>query len=432
MSLASAALVSLLAFLSPLVVRLIRLPVPDIVIQILFGIIVGPQVLGWARIDEPVQVLSLIGLSFLLFLAGLELDFERLRGRTLQTAASAFALSLVLALAFGGVLGAAGLVRSPLLIAVILSATSVGIVIPILSDSGEVDSPLGRLVVAGGSLAEVIPVLLLSLLFSEHASGLGSKVTLLAAFCALVVAAALLIFGLERWHWIGRTLLALQDTTAQIRVRAAVALLLSFAALASGFGLEAILGSFLAGATISLLDRDRAMTHQEFRTKLKAVGFGALIPFFFVSTGMSLDVRSFVTSPQTLARVPVFFAALLIVRGLPALLYRPLLSSRREVLTAGLLQATSLSIPIVGGSIGVDLGLIRPENYVALVAAGLVSVIAFPITASALTRRAVNRLKSLTPAEASVESNSRPSEEIRCSNRQECHDELQRAPRQGT
>jgi Kef-type K+ transport system membrane component KefB len=384
-SLTSVALVSLLALLAPLVVRLIRLPVPEIIVQILFGVIIGPQVLGWARVDQPVRVLSLIGLSFLLFLAGLELDFDRLRGRTLQTAAGGFVLSAVLALAFGGILGAAGLVKSPLLIAVILSATSVGIVIPILSDSGEVDTPLGRLVVAGGSLAEVIPVLLLSLLFSERASGIGAQVTLLAAFCALVVAVALLIFGLERWHWIGRALLALQDTTAQLRVRAAVALLLSFAALAAGFGLEAILGSFLAGATISLLDRDRALTHQEFRSKLEAVGFGALIPFFFISTGMSLDVRTFVTSPGTLARVPVFLVALLIVRGLPALLYRPLLSSRRQVVTAGLLQATNLSIPIVGGSIGVTLGLIRPGNYVALVAAGLVSVTVFPVIAAALT-----------------------------------------------
>jgi Kef-type K+ transport system membrane component KefB len=384
MSLASAALVSLLAFLAPLVVRLTRLPIPDIVVQILLGIVVGPQVLGWARIDEPVRVLSLIGLSFLLFLAGLELDFDRLRGRTLGAAAKGFVLCFAFALALGGILGAVGLVKSPLLIAVILSATSVGIVIPILSDAGELDTPLGRLVVAGGSLAEVIPVVLLSLLFSENASDLGSQVTLLAAFCALVAAAALLIFGLERWNWTGRTLQALQDTTAQIRVRAAVALLLGFAALATGFGLEAILGSFLAGATISLLDRDRAMTHRQFRTKLRAVGFGALIPYFFVSTGMSLDVRSFVTDPGTLARVPVFLAALLIVRGLPALLYRPPLTSWRQVATAGLLQSTNLSIPIVGGSIGVDLGLIRPENYVALVAAGLVSVVAFPIAASTL------------------------------------------------
>src|SRR6202046_1079228 len=320
MSLASAALVALLALLAPLIVRLIRLPVPDIVVQILLGVVVGPQLLGWARIDGPVRVLSLIGLSFLLFLAGLELDFSRLRGRTLRTAAIAFVLSFALALALGGILGRTGLVKSPLLIAVILAATSVGIVIPILSDAGELNTPLGRLVVAGGSLAEVIPVLLLSLLFSEHGSDLGAQVTLLAAFGALVAAAALLISGLERWRWIGRTLLALQDTTAQIRVRAAVALLMGFAALATGFGLEAILGSFLAGATISLLDRDRAMTHQQFRIKLQAVGFGVLIPFFFISTGMSLDVRSFITSPGTLARVPVFLAALLIARALPAIL----------------------------------------------------------------------------------------------------------------
>jgi Kef-type K+ transport system membrane component KefB len=387
MSLASAALVSLLALLAPLIVRLIRLPVPDIVVQILLGIAVGPQVLGWARIDGPVRVLSLIGLSFLLFLAGLELDFSRLRGRTLRTAASAFVLSFAVALALGGILSAAGLVKSPLLIAVILAATSVGIVIPVLSDGGELDTPLGRLVVAGGSLAEVIPVLLLSLLFTAHGTDLGAQITLLAAFGALAAAAALLIVGLERLRWMGRTLLALQDTTAQVRVRAAVALLMGFAALAAGFGLEAILGSFLAGATISLLDRDHALTHQEFRAKLQAVGFGALIPFFFVATGMSLDVRIFITSPGTLARVPVFLAALLLARALPALLYRPLLTSRRQVVTAGLLQATSLSIPVVGGSIGVGLGLIRPANYVALVAAGLVSVIAFPAIASALAAR---------------------------------------------
>jgi Kef-type K+ transport system membrane component KefB len=228
-----------------------------------------------------------------------------------------------------------------------------------------------------------------------------------------VAAAALLIAGLERWRWIGRALLALQDTTAQIRVRAAVALLMGFAALATGFGLEAILGSFLAGATISLLDRDRALTHQQFRTKLQAVGLGALIPCFFIATGMSLNVRSFITHPQTLALVPPFLAALLIARALPALLYRPLLDSRRQVLTAGLLQATSLSIPIVGGSIGVDLGLLRPASYLALVAAGLVSVIAFPAIASALTthelvdtttdRRARRPISSRSPGETQRE-----------------------------
>jgi hypothetical protein len=259
MSLASAALVSLLAFLSPLIVRLIRLPVPDIVVQILLGIVVGPQVLGWARTDGPVRVLSLIGLSFLLFLAGLELDFAQLRGRTLRTAAYALALSFALALALGAILGAAGLVRSPLLIAVIFSATSVGIVIPILRDSGQVDTPLGRVVVAGGSLAEVIPVLLLSLLFSEQGSDLGAQITLLGAFAALVTTAALLIFGLERLRWTGRTLLALQDTTAQIRVRGAVALLMSFAARRSSFSRRSVASAMRNRSGLELSDSPRAV-----------------------------------------------------------------------------------------------------------------------------------------------------------------------------
>jgi Kef-type K+ transport system membrane component KefB len=384
MSLTSAAVVALLAFLAPLVVRLARVPVPDIVVQILLGIVVGPQLLGWAVADGPVQVLSVTGLSFLLFLAGLEIAFDRLRGRTARLAVLSYLLSFVLALAVGFLLGALDLVRSPLLIAIILSATALGIVIPVLKDAGTIDAPLGRLVVAGASIAEVAPVVLLSLLFSERARGLGAQLTLLAGFCALVVAAGLLIVGLERWRWLARAFLALQDTTAEIRVRAAVALLMGFAALATAFGLEAILGAFLAGAAVSLLDRDRAMTHTLFRTKLQAVGFGALIPYFFIATGMSLDVRSFLGSGVTLARVPVFLVALLLVRGLPAVLYRPLLATRGQVLTAGLLQATSLSLPVVGGTIGVHLGLIRPDTYVALVAAALLSVIVFPLLAGVL------------------------------------------------
>jgi len=237
MSLTSAALVSLLAFLAPLAVRLARLPVPDVVAQILLGIAVGPQGLAWARVDLPVRTLSVIGLSFLLFLAGLEIDLGRLRGRTAVVAGQAFALSVVLALAVGGLLSGVHLVRSPVLIGIILAATALGIVIPVLKDSGSLQTPVGRLVLAGGSLAEVVPVVLLSLLFSEHAPNLGAQITLLAAFCALVGTAGLLILGLERRRWISQALLALQDTTAEIRVRAAVALLMGFASLATGFGL---------------------------------------------------------------------------------------------------------------------------------------------------------------------------------------------------
>ncbi len=381
MSLTSAAVVAAIAVLAPLAVTLARLPLPPIVAEILLGIIVGPQVLGWAAIDAPVEVLALVGLAFLLLLAGLEVDLRQLRGRRARLALAAFAASFAIGVAVGVALSAGDLVRSPLLIAVILSATSLGIVLPVLKDSGVLGTPVGQLVVAGGTVAEIVPIVLLSVLFSQQSAGIVAQLALLVAFLLFVAAVAAAIFGLERSRRLSDALVALQDTTSQIRVRGAVLLLMLFAALAAEFGLEAILGAFLAGATLKLVDRDDAMTHTRFESKLQAVGFGAFVPFFFVATGMQLDVESLLTSGSTLARVPVFVLALLLVRALPALLYRPVTETRGQVAAAGLLQATSLSIPIVAGQIGVDLGLIRPENYVALVAAGLISVVLFPLVA---------------------------------------------------
>ncbi len=164
-------------------------------------------------------------------------------------------------------------------------------------------------------------------------------------------------------------------------MRGALTLLVALAALATASGLEAILGAFLAGVTLRVLDRDEGTTHRLFRTKLQAVGFGAFVPFFFVSTGMALDVRALFVSASTPVKVAVFLAALLVVRAVPAVLYASLAARRRQVAAAGLLQATSLSIPIVAGSIGVHLGLIQPDDHVALVAAGLLSVVAFPLLA---------------------------------------------------
>ena len=386
MFLTSTTIVAGVAVLAPLAVGLTRARLPPIVLEILLGVLVGPQVLGWARVDQPVAVLALIGLAFLLLLAGLEIDFDRLKGRVLGVTAAGFALSFLLAVSVGVLLGAGGLVRSPLLIAVILSATSLGIILPALEDAGQASTAFGQVVIAGASLAEVIPIVLLSLLFSERSSGIWSHLALLIAFLVFVVAVGAAIFGLEHSRRLSETLLSLQDTTAEIRVRSAFLLLMLFAAVASRFGLEAILGAFLAGATLKLVDRDRMMTHTLLHTKLKAAGFGVFVPFFFVSTGMRLDIRSLVTSGSTLAHVPIFLAAILVVRAVPAVLYRSLAGGRRQLVAAGLLQATSLSIPVVAGQIGVDLGLIRPENYVALVAAGLLSVILFPLIALALLR----------------------------------------------
>jgi Kef-type K+ transport system membrane component KefB len=385
-SFTSVAVIAAIAVLAPFAIGITGLRLPAIVLEILLGIAVGPQVLGWAEADEPVAVLALIGLAFLLVLAGLEIDFEQLRGRVLRLTGAGFVLSFALALVVGYGLRAADLVRSPLLIAIILSATGLGIVLPILKDAGETSTAFGQVVVAGASIAEVAPIVLLSLFFSGEAGGVGSKLALLIAFLVFVLAVGAAILGLERSMRISQTLLRLQDTTAEIRVRGAFLLLAVFVVLASKFGLEAILGAFFAGATLRLVDRDQMMTHSFFHKKLEAVGFGVFIPFFFVSTGIELDVETLFDSGSTLARVPLFLAALLVVRGLPAFLYRPLAERRSQLVAAGLLQATSLSIPVVAGQIGVDLGLIRPENYVALVAAALLSVLVFPLVALTLLR----------------------------------------------
>src|SRR5437868_4244894 len=382
------AIVAATALAAPLAVGLFpRVRLPAIVLEIVLGIVIGPQVLGWVSIDTPIQVMSLLGLAFLLLLSGLEVEYERFRGRLLRLTALGYALSFGLALLIGLGLHAGGLVRSPLLVGIALSATSLGIVIPVLRDAGQFGTPFGQLVVAGASIAEIATIVLLSLFFSGEASGFGAKLVLLGLFGLFVIAVGFAVLGAERSMRISATLLRLQDTTAEIRIRGSFLLLVLFAVLADRLGLEAILGAFLAGAIVKLVDRDETLTHPEFRQKLEAVGYGVFVPVFFVATGVRFELNALFASPTNLVRVPVFLTALLIARGLPALAYRSL-TTRTQTLAAALLQATSLSILIVAGQIGVQLDLLRPAVYAALVAAGLLSVVLFPVTALTLLRSA--------------------------------------------
>lgn len=363
-----------------------KLRLPAVVLEIVAGIAIGPAGLGLATVDLPIQVLALLGLAILLFLAGLEIEFERLRGRVLQLTTLGFVLSFALALLIAYALKAFGLVQSPLLVAIILSATALGVLIGVLKDAGQATTKFGQLVIAGATIADIATVVLLSLFFSREASGVGAQLLLIGALLslALMLAAALL--------WAGRSmslpsiLVRLQDTTAQIRVRGAFLLLVLFAALAQRLGLEIILGAFLAGALLAAVDRDRQMTHPRFRQKLEAIGFGVFIPVFFVSSGMRFNLAALFASASALALVPLFLLALLVIRGLPALLYRPLLGTRGTI-AAGLLQATSLSFIVAASQIGVELGALDQATGAALVAAGLLSVLLFPFAALILLSR---------------------------------------------
>jgi Kef-type K+ transport system membrane component KefB len=380
------AIVAAAAFVAPLALGLVpMLRLPAVVLEIVLGIALGPAALGWVEVDEPVRVMSLLGLAFLLLLAGLEVDFDRLRGRLLRLASIGFLASFAGALAAGLVLDTAGVTGAPLLIAIMLSATSLGVVIPVLKDSGEAATPFGQLVIAGASIADIATIVLLSLFFSGESSGIGSKVVLLGGFAALVAAIGIAVGGAEHSMRISAALARLQDTTAQIRVRGAFVLLAAFVVLADKLGLEAILGAFMAGAVLKLVDRDQAMTHPLFHRKLEAAGFGVFIPFFFVASGLRFDLAALFASGSTLARVLIFLVALLAARGLPALLYRRLVGPRRSF-AAGLLQATSLGFFVVAGEIGMDLGLISRATGAALIAAGLLSVLLFPLAALVLLR----------------------------------------------
>jgi Kef-type K+ transport system membrane component KefB len=355
---------------------------PSIVLEIVVGIVVGPSLLGWVEVDDAVEVIALIGLAFLLFLSGIEIDFDQLRGRGLRLAGLGFVLSFAIALCVGFGLGAAGLVDTPLLVAIILCATSLGVVVAVLKDAGEIGSTFGQLVIAAGSIADFGAIILLSLFFSGE-GGIGSTLVLLGGLLVLAVAMVYALRGAERSSHIREDLVRLQDTTAQIRVRAAMLLLVGFAAVAEALGLEAILGAFAAGAIISLVDRDERMTHPELRRKLEAIGFGFFIPVFFVTSGVRYDLDALLDDPANLVMLPIFLAALLLVRGVPALLYRPLTGDRRAVV-AGLLQATSLPFIVAATAIGLDLGLLDGAQAAALVGAGLLSVLLFPAIALAI------------------------------------------------
>ena len=359
-----------------------RVRVPAVVLEIVLGIVVGPSVLGWLEADLAVQVIALVGLAMLLFLAGLEIDLASLRGRVLGVAVAGYAISLGIGLAAGSVLDAVGWLDDPLLLAVTLSATSLGLVVPVLKDAGAADGRLGQAVIAASSVADFAAVVLLSLLFSGQHTDTGAKVALLAAFAVLVVVVAVAVRWSSRSMRLGDVLLRLQDTTAEIRVRAAMLLLLAFVVLAEQFGLESILGAFMAGAVVGLLDRG-STTHPQFRTKLDAVGFGFLVPVFFVASGLRLDIDGLVDSPEALVRVPVFVGVLLLVRGVPAMLSLSTFGPRRTA-AAALLQATSLPFIVTASQIGVVTGRLDAVTAAALVCAGLVSVLMFPVAATTL------------------------------------------------
>jgi Kef-type K+ transport system membrane component KefB len=383
------------AVVVPLVVGLLPgFKVPAVVLEILGGVLVGPAVLGWVHLDVAVRVTSDLGLGFLLFMAGFEIDLRLFDRRVMSIVSQAFVLSAILALTVGYGLQAAGEIRDGLLVAITLMATSLGILVPILKDVDQTETFFGRLIMGAGSVAELAPLVLLSIFFSANSTDPSVELGLLAGFIAFTAVVVLVTQRLRVFAPLRDAVGRLENTSSQLRVRLAITLALAFAVVADHFGLATILGAFLAGVIVRRTD-EAPESHEVFKGKLDAIGFGFLIPIFFVSTGVGLDVTSLFKSTRAMLDVPIFLVALLLVRGLPAILYARFVG-RTLCIASGFMQATSLTFIVVATTIGVETNHQRASTAAALVVAGLLSVIIYPPIALALLGKGVAADRSAT------------------------------------
>lgn len=368
------------AALAPLFNELpIRLRLPLVVIELLLGIPIGPQMLDLVGDEVGVRALSALGLCFLFFLAGMDLDFSTLRGTPLRLGGLGWTVSIVLALALTQALSAAGLAFDPFLVGVALATTAIGTLLPILREADDLDSQLGRCVLGAGAIGEFAPIILFSLIMAGDAK-LAQRSELLITFIFIALTCVVLVLRVRPPQVIeilSRTLYK----TSQFPVRLSMLLLASMVVMADTFGLNLLLGAFAAGAVVGLVARGPEA--EPFRHKLDAIGFGFLIPIFFIASGTQIDVVALFASPDSLLRVPLFVALFLLVRGAPALLYRRALG-KREQLALALLSATSLPLVVVIADLGRATGKISPENAAALVGAAILTVLVFPLIALSL------------------------------------------------
>jgi Kef-type K+ transport system membrane component KefB len=388
-------LIVAIAVLSPFAADVVRrwIRIPGVVIEIVCGMLIGPHVLGWAHLDEVIEVLAEMGLVFLIFLAGFEIDPDEVKGRPVTRAVQGWLVSLGLGIVVAFGLHALDVTQSVRYVAIALTTTAIGTLLPILGDAGVLRTDLGRNVLASGAMGELGPIVAISVALTTDSPGRTAVV--LGVFAAVTVAVG----------WIAtreakpRTVLLIARTlhsSGQLGVRICVLLCVLMVWTAAEFGLDVLLGAFAAGMVARLFlvehtaDEALAAPHafdhrEEVQHRIEALGFGFFIPLFFVVSGVRFDLGS-LADPVQLVKVPLFLAMFLLVRGTPALLYRRELG-RHEVRALALLQASALPLLVVITQIGVSTGEMRADNAAGMVGAGLLSVIAFPIVAMAIHQR---------------------------------------------
>jgi Kef-type K+ transport system membrane component KefB len=376
-------LVALAAALSPIAAELLRrFRVPGVVIEIVLGIIIGPQILGIAQPGTVLKGFAELGLTFLMFLAGYEIELGHIKGRPLNLALAGWAMSLMFAFAFAFVLVTTGTALSTLLIGLCLTTTALGTLLPIVRDAELLESRLGRLLLGVGTIGEFGPILAIALLLTADEP--LQTIIFLGVFILIAGAAAAVMLGTKQPQWLDLLHRHL-NSSAQLPVRLSVLLVIILVWVASQLGLDALLGAFAGGMVVRL--GTSGPDREPVRVKLEAIGFGFLIPIFFVVSGMRFDLKALMSDQTQVIRVPMFLLAFFLVRGFPVLfLYRRVL--RRSARSAlALMASTQLPLVVAITTIGLDTGRIMPSNAAALVGAGMLSVMLYPSLALLLLRR---------------------------------------------
>jgi Kef-type K+ transport system membrane component KefB len=375
-SVSTLVLIALAAVLAPILSELSGpVAIPEIVIQIGFGILMGPYVLHLTHPSTIVTGLSDLGLTYLIFLAGFELDLRKIRGSPLRLACIGWGISLVIGLSAAFALVFTGLALDTLVIGLALTTTALGTLVPMLRDAGLFDTRFGSYIGAIGTVGEFGPIVAVALLLTKKEPVLTSL--LLAAFIVVAVITVMLAARSQPPRVVAMLNRHL-ESSAQLPVRVSLLLIVLLVLLAQSLGLDVLLGAFAAGIVVRLFSASGES--ERIRAKLEAIGFGFLIPIFFVVSGTQFNLQVFIGHPESLWRVPLFVALMLAARGVPVLLlYRNVLP-RPQRLPMVLLSATGLPLIVVVTSIATAEGRILPVNAAALVAAGMVTVLLFPAT----------------------------------------------------
>jgi Kef-type K+ transport system membrane component KefB len=381
-------LVLMIAVLAPLVGEVpIGLRIPTVVVEMALGIVVGPHVLGWVPAaalapEQPVMGLGQAGLAFLFFLVGMDIDLARFRGRPLSLAVISWCLSLLVAIVVVTLLYGTSLVRAPVMVAIALTTTATGMLVPILRDGKELDTKFGIYLMGAAMIGEFGPIIVIALIFTRVHS-YPAQVMLMLFFIAVAMTmavAALRVRPLRVLRLFHRTLHA----SSQLPVRICMLVLSFLMVLAGAFGLDAILGAFAAGMVVGLAARgkDGDLLHE----KLDAIAFGYFVPFFFVTSGMQFDLGALYRSKESMLLTPLFLLLFIVVRGAPVFLYRRELAPAERVPFV-LYLATALPLVVAIVSIGQRTGLMRNQVAAALTGAAMLSALLFPMAADALLVR---------------------------------------------